>query len=78
MRTEINQKAKPHASRPQVIEDLCAMIVGEFGHGFRLDDDFVVADEVSAVNVFQDAALVGDLKVPLAHQRNSSVAELNF
>ena len=46
---KVDEKPKFKPAGFQVIEDLSAMLVSEFGDGLQLDDDFLVANKIGKI-----------------------------
>jgi hypothetical protein len=69
---EVDEETKPEARRFQVVVDLGTVLVGQFGDGLDLHDDFAKAEEIRVVMLFQGTAFVGELEFGLRLIRNVS------
>lgn len=57
--TEVDEEAEFKAGCFEVVVELGAVLVCEFGDGFEFDDDFAETDEVGLVGLFEGNVFVG-------------------
>ena len=75
---EIDEEGELEAGGLEVILHLGTMGVRQLLHGFDLDDDFVVADEVGDVFAFELGAFVVELEARLRDGGHAAAAKLDF
>ena len=70
-----NPKFKPAGF--QVIENLSAMLVSEFGESLQLDDDFVVADKIGKIFLVENSASILTGQPRLRDCWDAAIVEFN-
>jgi hypothetical protein len=78
MMAEVHQQPKTHTGRAEVVMKLGAMLVGQRGHSFDFDDDSTVADEIRRLGLLQRPPFVGQAKLRLCFERNTSLRKLDL
>ena len=74
---KVDEKTELKPARFQVIENLCAMLVSEFGDGLQFDNYFVAANEIWEIFLSENSASIFKGQSRLRDCWDAAILEFN-
>jgi hypothetical protein len=75
--SEVDEQPEAEAGRLQIVEDLCAVFVGQFPHRLQLNDDPLETYEIRLAHLLECPAFVRERQFGLSDERNALQLELD-